>query len=200
MDDPRLGREFGEGDGRGRGGEVEDAIGADEGGERVGAKRDAVRSDAGEFAGVAADFRRVGPLDRCLQHRSRRLGDHPDQRPPHPSGGADDDELHVGHGPDLHRVFTPHIAGTGRPGKPSAGAGRGMGGENRLEEAAEIVGQELDVGRIPPLELPLLVEDLARAAGHDQHRRHAERVRHREVAGEVLEHRGARGLDAGLRR
>ena len=44
--------------------------------------------------------------------------------------------------------------------------------------------------------LPVLAEYLARARGHHQHRGHAERVRNGEIARQVLEHGGARRIDA----
>ena len=66
MDDARLRGELGEGDGRGGRGEVEDAVGLGEGRERIVGERDAVRREAGEFAGILADLR------RARRARSRR--------------------------------------------------------------------------------------------------------------------------------
>ena len=54
----------------------------------------------------------------------------------------------------------------------------------------------VDVRRLPALHLPALAHDFVARVRHHQHRRHAERVRHREIAGEVLEHRRLCGIDA----
>ena len=67
---------------------------------------------------------------------------------------------------------------------------------NAAQKAGEIVGDVIDVGRVAAGELPLLAKDLAGAGGHHQHGGHAERVRHFEIAGEVLEDRGLARIDA----
>ena len=51
------------------------------------------------------------------------------------------------------------------------------------------------MGGVAPLQLPRLADHLAGRLRHHQHGGHAEAVRHLEVAGEVLEHRRAFGLD-----
>ena len=75
VDDARLRRELGEGERRGRHGEVEHAVGRGEDRQRVGGDRDAALAHAGERARVRADLRRVGPLDGAGEAdplRSRR--------------------------------------------------------------------------------------------------------------------------------
>ena len=47
---------------------------------------------------TAGTTHRALALDGTGQHDARRLRHHPDQRPAHPPGGADDDQLHVIHG------------------------------------------------------------------------------------------------------
>ena len=54
----------------------------------------------------------------------------------------------------------------------------------------------IDIGRIAAFQLPVLAHHFLGAVGHHQHRGHAELVRHHEVAGEILEHRRFRGIDA----
>ena len=49
---------------------------------------------------------------------------------------------------------------------------------------------------VAPFQLPVLAHHFLDAVGHHQHRGHAELVRHHEVAGEILEHRRARRIDA----
>ncbi len=79
----------------------------------------AVRAEAGEFAGVLADLRRAGPLHRSGERHTRALGDDADKGAPHAPGGADDDEPHVGHGNWLRRKE--------RRGRPDISARRGRG-------------------------------------------------------------------------
>ncbi len=67
---------------------------------------------------------------------------------------------------------------------------------NAAQKVSEIVGDVIDVRRVAAGELPFLAKDLARAGGHHQHGGHAERVRHFEIAGEVLEDRGLARIDA----
>src|SRR5215467_10128816 len=67
---------------------------------------------------------------------------------------------------------------------------------NLFQEGREIVGHVIDMRVVAAFELPALAEHLARVLRHDQHRGHAERVWHREVARQVLEHGRAGGIDA----
>ena len=93
-----------------------------------------------------------------------------------------------------------------RHGKRSCGIGRGLSGPGRgdvkaargnaPEEAGQIVGHVIDMRRVVAFHLPGLAHHLARAFRHHQHGGHAERVRHFEIAREVLEHRSARRIDA----
>src|SRR5208337_1694943 len=53
----------------------------------------------------------------------------------------------------------------------------------------------IDVRRVASFEFPALAEHLARMLRHHEDRGHAERVRHREVAGKILEHGGSPGID-----
>src|SRR6202035_2861250 len=66
---------------------------------------------------------------------------------------------------------------------------------NSAQEAGEVVGDMIDMGRIAAGEFPLLAQYDAGAFGHHQHGGHAERVRHFEVAGEVLEDCGLGRID-----
>ena len=80
-------------------GEVEDAVGLGE--ERAADRRLIAMpfgAEPGERAGILADLGRAGALEAPASVDARRLGDDADQRPPHPAGGADDDQSHVGHG------------------------------------------------------------------------------------------------------
>ena len=63
----------------------------------VGGDRDAVRAEPGKLAGVAADHRRAGRLDRARERRAVGRGDGLDQRAPHAPAGAGHDQPHVGH-------------------------------------------------------------------------------------------------------
>src|SRR5215470_14933157 len=67
---------------------------------------------------------------------------------------------------------------------------------NLFQKRREVVGDMIDVRVVAAFELPALAEHLARVLRHDQHRGHAERVWHREVARQVLEHGRAGGIDA----
>src|SRR3990167_4732321 len=71
--------------------------------------------------------------------------------------------------------------------------------DDAFEEAAEVVGQIVDMVVVAALELPVLVEDFAGPAGHHENRTHAEHLGHDEVAGEVLEHRRVRRRHPGRR-
>ncbi len=78
-------------------GEVEHAFRLGEDGQRIGGDRHAGLGDASEQPGVLADLGCALALDRAGQRRAFRLGNDAHQRPPHASGGADNDEPHVAH-------------------------------------------------------------------------------------------------------
>src|SRR5262249_5630286 len=59
------------------------------------------------------------------------------------------------------------------------------------QKAGEIVGELIEVHRIATGKLPLLAQDRAGALGNDQHGDHAERMRHFQIACEILENRSA---------
>ena len=67
---------------------------------------------------------------------------------------------------------------------------------NLCQKPRQIIRDMIDIGRIPAFQLPVLAHHFLGAVGHDQHRGHAELVRHHEVAGEILEHRRFRGIHA----
>ena len=71
MDDARLRGVAGEFDGRRRHGEVEHAVGLGEGRQRIVGDRHVDRADAGDLAGILAEMRRAGALDR-RRRRARR--------------------------------------------------------------------------------------------------------------------------------
>ena len=73
---------------------------------------------------------------------------------------------------------------------------QGRAAVTRDRKPRQVVGHMVDMRRVAPFHLPVLAEDFARAFRHHQHRGHAERVRHLQVARKVLEHRGARRIDA----
>src|SRR5262249_34029044 len=64
-----------------------------------------------------------------------------------------------------------------------------------FQKSDEIVGDVIDVRRVAPFKLPAFAKHLAGVLGHHQHGRHAEGMRHSEVAREVLEHRGLARID-----
>ena len=98
MDDARLRRQRRHFDGRRGSGEIDHAVGLKQRGERVVGDRDAERAEPGQFAGVAAERGRAGPLQRAGEHRALGRGDGLDQHLAHAPGGADDDKTHLGHG------------------------------------------------------------------------------------------------------
>ena len=53
---------------------------------------------------------------------------------------------------------------------------------DRVQKACQIIGDVIDVRLVAAGKLPFFAKDFARASGYDQHRRHAARVRHFEVA------------------
>src|SRR6516225_10716579 len=71
-----------------------------------------------------------------------------------------------------------------------------LGCEDAFEKSDKVLGDVIDMRGIAPLQLPGFAEDLAGMVRHDENRRHAERVRHREVAGEVVEYCRGSGIDA----
>gem|GEM_PF-6811376 len=94
MDDARLGGKRGKFGGGLRRGEVDDAVGIEEGGERVVGHGNLDVSEPGKLAGIAADEVRALPLDCCVQlHAFGRL-DHADQCLAHPTAGTHHDEFH----------------------------------------------------------------------------------------------------------
>ncbi len=97
VDDARLRGELGDAEGHGRRGEIEHTVGRGEDGQGIGGNRHAARADPSERAGVGADLRRVGPLDRAGQRHALGLGNDADERPPHAPCGADDRQLHLVH-------------------------------------------------------------------------------------------------------
>src|SRR5579862_9016336 len=68
------------------------------------------------------------------------------------------------------------------------------GGE-AAQKTGKVVGDMIDVRSLAAGELPFLAQYHAGAFRHHQHRRHAERMRHFEIAGEVFEDRSAPGID-----
>ena len=64
------------------------------------------------------------------------------------------------------------------------------------QKARQIVGHVIDMRGVAAFHFPGLAQHLARAFRHHQHGGHAERMRHGEIAREILEHRGARRIDA----
>ena len=97
MNDAGLGRKSGEGDGRGRGGEVEHAVDMGEDGEGIVGDGDAERVKAGGLAEVAADMGRALGLDSARHDASRRLGEHPGQRLAHAPARPQHGDSHVAH-------------------------------------------------------------------------------------------------------
>src|ERR1700751_1791577 len=66
---------------------------------------------------------------------------------------------------------------------------------NTAQKCGEIVGDVIDVRGIASGELPLFAQHHLRALRNDQNRRHPERMRHFEVAREILKDRGAACID-----
>ena len=102
MDDARLRGIAGEFDRRGRRGEIEHAVGLGEGRQRIVGDRHADACRAGELAGILAEMRRAGALDRAGDARARHGVDGADQRLAHAAGRAHHDQPHVAHA----RVFS----------------------------------------------------------------------------------------------
>ena len=71
--------------------------------------------------------------------------------------------------------------------------------ERWFQESDQIVSHMIDVGRVASGKLPVFAKHLARVLRDHQHSGHAERVGYREIAGEILEHRGLCRID-GMRR
>ena len=63
------------------------------------------------------------------------------------------------------------------------------------KKAGKVVGDMIDMRRVAAGELPVLAQHDAGAFGHHQHGGHAERMRHFEIAREILEDRGLRRID-----
>ena len=103
MDDARLRRQRGEGEGRSGRGEIEHAVDRREHGMRIVADGDAERRQAGHLADVAAESGRALGLDAAGHRAARRLDQHPRQRLAHAPGGSQHGNLHVAHG---RRPFT----------------------------------------------------------------------------------------------
>jgi hypothetical protein len=97
MDDARLRGERGEFQRGGRRRKIQDAVGLQNGGERLGGNRNAGLAGAGEQSRILSKRGRVRTLQRACENRARGLVDRADQHPPHPSGGAGYNEPHVGH-------------------------------------------------------------------------------------------------------
>ncbi len=93
--DARLRRKAGEFHRGGGRREIEDAFGLDEGFERLVGNGDPHRAGTGKLAGIAADKRRAGPLDRGMKAHAGGLVNDPDQCLAHTAGRADHNELHV---------------------------------------------------------------------------------------------------------
>ena len=66
---------------------------------------------------------------------------------------------------------------------------------DRREKTDEIVGDVIHMGGIATLELPPFAKYLPAFFRHHQHGGHPERMRDFEIAREVLEHCGSRGID-----
>ena len=135
-----LGGERGELDGRGGRGEIENAVGVGEGGQRIVGDRDAERADPGEEAGVLPERRRALALDRAGEPAAFGLGDGLDQRAPHPPGGAHHHEPHLRHAAEplaeprrgfSRRRFLGASARSARARFPAPRAGRGRRDERR---------------------------------------------------------------------
>ena len=94
----RAGRMFGEGNGRGGDGEIDQPVGVSEQRPNLGGNRNAVSPQPGELARVAANHRGGSCLHRAREDDSIGRGDGVDQRAPHAPAGASHDQPHVGHG------------------------------------------------------------------------------------------------------
>src|SRR5207247_11283954 len=73
------------------------------------------------------------------------------------------------------------VGGSRRPMSSSSTAAAEL-----FQKSDEIVGHVIDVRRVAAFELPAFAKHLAGMFGHHQHGGHAEGLRHREVAGQVL--------------
>ena len=98
MDDARLRREAGKGDGRRRRGEIEHAIDLGEDRQRVVGDGDAEGPEARDLAKIAAECGRALGLDAGGERAARRLGEGAGERLAHAPCGAEHGELHVPHG------------------------------------------------------------------------------------------------------
>ena len=78
----------------------------------------------------------------------------------------------------------------------SSAGGIGARAAMARKNSGQIVGDMIDIGRVAAGKLPFLAQYLAGAFRHDQHGGHAERVRHFEIAREVLENRRTRRIDS----
>ena len=80
-----------------------------------------------------------------------------------------------------------------QPAPPSAVAAVAV---DAAQKADEVVGNVVDIRLVTTRKLPLLANDFTGTGRHYQHRGHAARVRHFEIAGEVLEDRRLDRIDA----
>ncbi len=97
MPQPLPCRELGEGDGRGRHGEVEQPVGLREQRLEIGGHAHAVLAQPCKLTGVAADHGRPRRLHRAREDRAVHRRDGMDERAPHAPASAGHDQPHVGH-------------------------------------------------------------------------------------------------------
>ena len=98
MDEAALGGDRDIGDGGGRHGEIQNAVGIGRQRPQIGGELDAVFRQAREHAGILAQQFGTGRFQRAGKHGARRLRDDARQRAAHPAAGTSNDQTHVGHG------------------------------------------------------------------------------------------------------
>jgi hypothetical protein len=101
VNDARLRRERSKLDARSRCGEVDNAIGIDDGLQRVVGDRHANRRQAGHHARILAERIAAGSLQRRGNRNTGHFPDRAHKHPAHAAGRAHDDEPHVGHSAPL---------------------------------------------------------------------------------------------------
>ena len=113
--DAALGRDRDIGDGRGRHGEIQDAVGVLRHRPEIGREFDAVGRQAREYAGILAEQLRARRLQGSRQHRAFGVGNRSCQRPAHPAACPSNNQTHIGHGSPSPRP----VAGAGSSGNRS---------------------------------------------------------------------------------
>ena len=101
MDDARLGGERGERRRCGRRREIEHAVRLGEDRQRIVGDIDFEKPGPGEEAGIVAERGRALALDGADEAAALRLRHRPDEHAPHPPGGPDHHESHLGHARNL---------------------------------------------------------------------------------------------------